>query len=208
MFLSSADAVDLYGKRFQAVSDFEIVWVLKANNLPFSYRTLTESIFNIAIEDGDSYSDLAEKVRKAGDNNRAFFANSFLILKKRFAVKSKKFNLNIRYGYVVDFDISSFENEEDLLDLLEFLLRDNSPFLEGLKERVCFSIRETTTRLREKIAYQSALLERNEFNLALSDLRDNYEISQSQKKILEENLDSLSDQDKDLLNQVDTYEVF
>lgn len=162
MFLSSADAVDLYGKRFQAVSDFEIVKVLKENGLPFSFKTLTESIFNITIEDGDSYSDLAEKVRKAGDNNRAFFANSFLILKKRFTVKSKKFNLNLRYGYIVDFDISSFENEEDLLDLLEFLLRDNSPFLEGLKEKVCFSIRETTTRLREEIAYQSALLERNE----------------------------------------------
>ena len=55
MFLSSADAVDLYGKRFQAVSDFEIVKVLKENGLPFSYRTLTETVFLNEVEIYEAY---------------------------------------------------------------------------------------------------------------------------------------------------------
>lgn len=183
MFLSSQNAVDLYGKRFETTPEFQVVKMLKANGLPYSYRTLTENVFGIKIEDGDSLEDIADKVNNT-NGNRGFLVNGFLILKKRFTVKDKKFNLNIKYGYTVDFDISHFEDEK-VIDLLEFLLKNEAPYLEGLKERVCDTIRTISQNLRDKIAYQNALLERNEFNLALADLRDNYEISQSQKKILE-----------------------
>lgn len=202
MYLNCADAINLYGKRFSSVNEEDIVNVLKGNRLPFSYRTLTEEVFGVLIKQDDSFEDVINKVKLASQDNRGFIANGFLILKKPFFFNKKKVNLNIKYGISVDIDFSNFD-DESIIELLEGLMKDQTPHLEGLKEKVCNIVRIISQNLRDQIAYQSALLKRQEFNLALQDLRDCYEISSSQAKILNENRSELSKDDCNLLDQVD-----
>lgn len=152
MFLNCADAVDLYGKRFSSIKEEDIVKVLKGNGLPFSYRTLVEEVFGIKIEEGDSFQDVADKVKFVSPDNRGFIANGFLILKKPFFFNKKKIILNIKYGTDVDFDFSNFD-DESMIDLLEGLMKDQTPHLEGLKEKVCEIVRTISQNLKDQIAY-------------------------------------------------------
>lgn len=202
MFLNCADAVDLYGKRFSSIEEADIVNVLKGNGLPFSFKTLTEEVFGIVIEKGDSFQDVADKVKFTSPDNRGFIVNGFLILKKTFFFNKKKITLNIRYGSDVNLDFSNLD-DESITDLLEGLMKDQTPHLEGLKEKVCETVKTISQNLRDQIAYQSALLKRQEFNVALHDLRNYFEISSSQAKILNENRSELSEQERDLLDQVE-----